>query len=429
MTRCKLLPLPRRLVPIIIAAAGLCSLNSCVIEPQLNLHEDLDIPLPIIDLELDVVWDYYIDYDGAYYDWKSHWLYGWDDEDERRFGLIGYYEPQVFNIRRYYTGWTPRAKHTAVLRDQVVGTLFTAEYRFGFYDLLTWNEVEETDGAQNLHIDETDLDNTVAYTNQTMYPTPHHSALYTNSVNAPEGLFSVYQQAIEIPDPSNNYEEYGFVWDDNRQRWVKTLHAHLDPVTYIYLTQFILVNNHGRVVGVDGSADLSGMAHDVSLNTRVTGMDPISVFYGVRMKDHRNYGITYTGPAQSDMVAYAGEKPDDTFTDEPVDVIGGKVMTFGMCGLDPVSFSSRAAYVESVQRIEALDPSPHFLDIALQFSNGTSKVFSFDVTRQVRKLFKGGVLTVVIDVDDLDIPSLQGGQGFDATVEDYEDGGTHEFPL
>lgn len=420
--------LRRPLTPA-LGAAVILSLASCAIEPDLTLHEDLDIPLPLIDLELDVMWDYYIDYDAQTYDWKRQWLYGWDSEDERRFGTIGYREPDVFNIRRYYTGWTPRGKHTTVLRDQVVGTLFSAEYRFGYYDLLTWNEVEETDGAQNLHIDESDLNNTVAYTNMTMYPTPHHTNRYANSVNAPEGLFSVYQEAIEIPDPSRNYEEYGFVWDDNRKRWVKTLHAHLDPVTYIYLTQLILVHNHGRVVGVDGAADLSGMAHDVSLNTRTTGLDPISVFYGVRMKDHSNYGLRYTGPARSEMVTYSGESPDDSFTDEPVDVVGGKVMTFGMCGLDPVSFGSRAAYAESVERIEAIDPAEHYIDLALQFNNGTSKVYSFDVSRQVRKLFKGGVLTVLIDVDDLDIPTLQGGQGFDATVEDYQDGGTHEFPL
>lgn len=398
-----------------IFALLLTLLTSCAIEPPLHLHEDIDVPLPIIDLELHTLWDYDLYYDGEYYDWQAYWLYGWDKEDTRLWGDIGYKEPHIFNIRRYYNGWHPGAQHSSVLADQVEGTTFTGEYNFGFYDLLVYNEVEETDGAQNIHVDESNLDNTIAYTNQTMHSSPHHTPKYTNSVNQPEGLFSVYQRDIEIPDPSEDYTNHGFYWDEERKRWVKELTATLEPVTYIYLTQFILVNNHGRVAGVDGSADLSGMSHDVNLNTRINGVDPVSVYYGVRMKDFAHYGLRFTGSTQSDLITYITDNPVAEYIDEPVDVIGGKVTTFGMCTLDPASFPSRANYAESVKRIEELDPSLHYLDVNIVFNNGINKTFSFDVTKQVRRLYKGGVLTVVIDVDKI-YTTNNNGTGFNAEV-------------
>ena len=63
------------------------------------------------------------------------------------------------------------------------------------------------------------------------------------------------------------------------------------------------------------------------------------------------------------------------------------------------------------------------------FNNGKDSTFVFDVTEQVRQRWKGGVITVELDVDDVMIPSRKGGSAFDAVVKDFEDGGTHEFDL
>lgn len=410
------------------AALVLTLFGSCAIEPPLHLHEDIDVPLPLIDLELRTLWDYDLYYNGERYDCESYWLYGWDEEDTQRFGKIGYREPNIFNIRRYYNGWRKGVAHSSVLADQVEGTLFTGEYNFGFYDLLVFNEVEETDGAQNIHIDEHDLDNTIAFTNQTMHSTPHHSPKYSNSVNQPEGLFAVYQRDIEIPDPAQDYVAHGFHWDNVRNRWVKTLTATLEPVVYIYLTQIILVNNHGRVAGVDGSADLSGMAHDVNLNTRINGIDPVSVYYGVRMKDYNHYHLTYTGPTTGDLITYVSDNPVSELVNEPVDIIGGKVMTFGMCSLDPASFPSRVGYAESVKRIEELDPAHHYVDVNLVFNNGINKTCSFDVTNQVRRLYKGGVLTIIVDVDKI-YTTNGNGAGFDAEIVPMDSVVVPDIPL
>ena len=69
------------------------------------------------------------------------------------------------------------------------------------------------------------------------------------------------------------------------------------------------------------------------------------------------------------------------------------------------------------------------MDFTMQFNNGIDSTFVFDVTEQVKKRYKGGVLTVELDVDTIKIPTRSGGSGFDAVVKDFEDGGTHEFEM
>lgn len=75
------------------------------------------------------------------------------------------------------------------------------------------------------------------------------------------------------------------------------------------------------------------------------------------------------------------------------------------------------------------DGQRHYMDVNMQFNNGIDSTFVFDVTDQVRKRYKGGVLTVELDADTIKIPRRKGGSGFDAVVKDFEDGGTHEFEM
>lgn len=415
---------------------GTLLLTSCAIEPPLHLHEDLDLDLPEIDLDIDVIWDYLISYDQKVYDYRDYWLYGWDEEDEHIFGPIGYREPTEFHFYPYYTSWTPGGKHIiAPERHYITGHTFTGQYNFGYYDFLIFNEPGETDGAQNTHLEEVGYDYVRAFTNPSMNSTQHHGRS-TNALNQPEELFSAYEIGVSIPDPGQDFTQHGFVWDELRGKWIKTLNAVLTPVTYIYLTQIILVNNNGRVTAVEGNANLTGMAYETNVNSHVTGPDPISVYYKNRLKKFSETSTTLSGTFPNQFATFIGatdpatKQPiPATFTAAPVDVIGGKVLTFGMCGLDPGEFDTRASYAESIQRIEEIDPSLHYIEVALLFNNGQRQVYSFDVTDQVRSLFKGGVLTVVIDVDHLPIPDApSSGSGFDATVEDWEHE-THEFEM
>ena len=368
-------------------------LVSCEREPELHLHRggSVHFKIPTINIELETYWNYQFEYDVTY-DWQTEWHYGWDAIDAEVFGHIGYAEPTSFQLRRYFTADKPYAPHTQVQAHVIEGHSFQGEFDWGYWDLLIWNDIHTIDGVQSLNFDETStLDYVIAYTNQSMVPSRYNAPRYTRSFYEPEGLFSVYKQAVEV-----NEDLSGFEYDPVRNLYVKRLDMVLQPVTYIYLTQVILHNNHNKITGVDGSANLSGMARTMNLNTQVAGPDAITVNYKVRLKN------------DCDM---EGEK---------VDIVGGRLMTFGMCNIDP----NRVARGETVD-----DKNRHFMDVNMLFNNGIDSTFVFDVTDQVRQKYKGGVITIELDMDTIPVPTRSGGSAFDAVVKDYEDGGTQEFEM
>ena len=379
---------------LLVAFTALCNgFLACSPEPPLHLYDaqEVSLNLPVVDLDLEVYWDYSIAF-GVEYDWEAEWYYGWDTNDMALFGEIGYSTPNIFQVRRYYTAEVPYAPHTGVIATTIEGTHFQGMYDWGFWDVLLWNDIKTIDGVQSVIIDETTtLDSVFAYTNQTMHASRYNAPRYTRSFYEPEPLFAAYEQGIDI---NSNLD--GFVFDEERGVWVRTLKMVLKPITYIYLTQVILHNNKGRISSIDGTANLSGMARSTNINTGVAGNDAITVYFNANMKKNCK------------------------MEEELVDIIGGRLMTFGICG-NEANALSRAEDVR--------DKSRHYMDFTMQFNNGMDSTFVFDVTDQVRKRYKGGVITVELDVDTIPIPSRSGGSGFDAVVKDFEDGGTHEFEM
>jgi hypothetical protein len=377
-------------LPLLLVLIAL--LIGCMREPDLHLYEapEAEMDLPIIDLDLEVYWDYEIAF-GIEYDWRAEWYYGWDENDKRIWGEIGYTEPTVFNLRRYYTAEVPYAPHTSVIASTVYGNHFQGQYNWGFWDVLLWNDIQTSDGVQSIIIDETTtLDSVMAYTNQSMHPSRYQAPRYTRSFYSPEPLFAAYEQAIEI-----SKDLKGFVFNEERNAWVRTLQMVLKPITYIYLTQVIIHHNFGRVTSIDGTANLSGMARSTNVNTGRAGNDAITVYYNTNLK--RNCDMN-------------GEK---------VDIVGGRLMTFGICG-NEINALKRASDVN--------DDHNHYMDVTMQFNNGIDSTFVFNVTDQVRKRYKGGVITVELDMDTIAIPTRSGGSGFDAVVKDFEEE-THEFEM
>ena len=385
----------------------LMSLLGCMREPPLHLYEPQtsEYNFPLIDLDLEVYWDYEMTFD-VRYDWKAEWYYGWDQNDIDMFGELGYTQPSVFNLRRYFTGDVPYAPHTSVIAAAPFsGTHFQDRFEWGFWDILVWNEVRTLDGVQSLIFDEqTSLDSVVAYTNPSMHRSRYNAPRYTHAFWAPEPLFSAYERGIEI-----NRNLDGFVYDASRNVFVRTLNMMMYPITYIYLTQVILHNNRGRIAQTEGNAVLSGMARSTTLNTGTAGTDPVSVYYNNNLKKNCPL-VPYGTPDNSPLL----------LTAERADIIGGRLMTFGMCGQTPRNIDNGAPLT---------DKNRHYLDVTVQFNNGMDSTIVFDVTKQVRQHYKGGVITVELDVDTVPIPVRPGGSGFDAVVKDFEDGGTYEFDM
>lgn len=383
---------------------------SCKRIPPLHLHRDNHIAFnfPRIELQLKLYWDYTLGYD-----WEKEWYYGWDTTDVRRWGIIGYAEPTAFHLRRYYLYEDTTRLHTEVIRDEFEGTFFESTYQYGYYDLLAWNQLHlGPDNVQSIHFDEnTSLDSVTAFTNASMRVSKTILRAQQYSPYAywqPEDLYSAVYDNLHVTNDPADYDYY----DEEADVWVKHIEMNLLPRTYIYLVQVILHNNNGQI-STDGEADLTGMARTCNLNTGVSGKDIISVYFQTRLKPHMDK------------------------EGEDVDIIGGKLTTFGMCDLDPnklLPYSdqpqpypvSRAANGELM--VEEANDARHYIDIRFFFDQlATDSVYSFDVTDQVRRRYKGGVLTVELDVDTLTKPTRQGGSLFDAQVVEIEDGGTYVF--
>lgn len=389
---------------VILCLLTLLALSSCYRQPELHLYDwenERVFDLPLVEISLDTYWDYDIGL-GTHHNWRDEWYYGWDketeqllwdEEDRSTFGEFDYEEPTHFFLRRYYTGNVPYGTRIKKKEAYVEGRTFRAPYDWGFWDILVWNDVKTLDGVQSLHYDEkTSYDeDIIAYTNSTMYTSRYHAPRYQNSFYEPEQLFSVCEKGIEI-----DKDLTGFVFEEENNMWVKKLKMYLEPITYIYLPQIILHNNKGRVSLVPGNASLSGMARSTNLNTGIAGTDAIAVNFKMRLKKDMNK---------------EGEK---------VDIIGGRLMTFGICGQN-ANRVTRAA--------DDFDSEHHYIDVLMQFHNGMDSTLVFDVTDQVRERYKGGVITIELDVDTVPIPKRPGGSGFNAVVKDIEDGGTHVIDL
>ena len=400
----------RRLADLAILSAGISAIASCDPIPPLHLHyeQDVDFEFPLVMIDLDVIWDYDLMYEYQYdtvYDWRKEWKYGWDDQDSILFGPIGYTAPEAFNIRRYYQANVPDAPHINVQRDYFEGYSFTTSYQFGYYDFLLWNDIITKDGTYSVIFDEeTSLDSVmVASTSSTYGPSYDPGQKY--SYNMPDELFSAEMQDIYISRNKEDYDRY----DEVTNTYYKYLDLTLYPRTYIYLTQVIIHHNWGKVVGTDGNANLSNMARTTNLNTGVAGNDPVTVHYNTRFKQNVEYTDYFT----------RSKRWGD---DDQVDIIGGRLTTFGIRSINPYHYSNPLQIPEPVRK------QRHYLDVNMIFGNGCDTTFVFDVTDQVLKRFRGGVITVELDLDTIHSPGRNGGSGFDAEVEEWGEE-THEFEV
>ena len=365
-----------------------CLLLTACIEPKLHLPaENVLIEMPVVVMDMEVVWNVDID-------WETQWHYGWDVIDEETSGSISYPTPTNYEVRRYYLGEEAGLPHR---KDGVDGftifsTSFRRTYNFGYYDLLLWSNIDSPTGTQVLLVDESSIDEVKASTTATrglLKETTQEQGV-TGLYNQPEIFYSAYPRDIFI---SHRFEDYDY-YDEEQKAYVKNIKATLNPLVYIYLVQIVLHNNDGRIVGTLGDGAVSAFATSTSVNTGHTGNTPCMVYYGTRYKA----GCIANG--------------------ETVDVIGGKLTTFGLCDMEPFWVNPKAQYTGSRGDL------PNYLYFTLRFANGTSKTMVSTVTDQCRKQSHGGIITLHLDCRDIEVPdpgSGGGGGAFIPDIEDYED--------
>ena len=389
----------RKLLHLIFISLGISIAASCDPIPPLHLHEgqDIDMDMPVVILDIDVMWHYDLSYMfefncDSFYNWRKEWRYGWDLQDSLLFGPIGYTKPKAFHIRKYYQGNEPGVQgHRQVSGDFFRGYSYRSNFNFGYYDLLLWNEIITHDGDVETVVfdEETTLDSVVVTTNPTRFATRYNAAQRLYSYNQPNEIFSTEDKDFYISRDPNDYDSY----DPVTNTYYKSLNDTLFPVVYIYLTQVIMHHNKGRVIGTDGNANLSNMAYSATLNSGMSGNDNVTVHYNTRYKQ--------------------GVELEDS--DEKVDIIGGRLTTFGIREINPFRYRNPLEIPKEIRQ------QRHYLDVNFVFGNGNDTTIVFDVSNQVLRRYRGGVITIELDMDTIPTPGRAGGWGFDAIVQDFEE--------
>ena len=386
-----------RLLSLLTVNCSLLTITSCI-EPPLKLPaQEVLIDMPTVITDIDVVWNLDVQ-------WRQKWYFGWDKQDSALWGPIEYPIPTNYEVRRHFIGNTPGAYPQDIDGFTVFGNRFRRSYQFGYYDLLLWSNIDSQDGTQVVGIDEANPVSVQATTTVTRGMTrfTNDDSRGTSSINGlynqPEILYSAYPRDIFI---SRNMADYDY-YDEVEKCWVKNVNCLLNPLVYIYLVQVIFINNDGRVAGTSGNAAVSAFAASTNVNTGRTNDDPAMIYFNTRFKR----GMDYEGI--------------------PADIIGGKLTTYGLC--DMVSYSEAPNHKYQGTRADL----PNYLMVDVLFRNGAEQTMQFLVTEQCIEQAHGGIITIVVDCNDLVIPERpsEGGTGslFVPTVEDYDEV-VYEIPL
>lgn len=364
----------KRLMLILFPLLAL-TVASCTIDPPLHLRATAETELVLeTDITTDLYWQA---------DWATQWQFGWASSV---LGPVGYTMPKYVRMHDYTLG----EDFEPIRHDfyNFNGTYGTTHLFLGVHNLLFHNLGSEV----NLFRSETDLSDIHAYTriissglkSSTPVMTAAQKAAAATRADdiqieepvalAPDDLYTVYDYHREITD---NLDDYEFV----DGKYVLKIQGELTPVTFIYLFQIKLNNNLGRVNGSMGGAALTGMADDVNLPQRMNS--------------------TTTNSVPMDVHINKEDNPD---------LMGARVMTFGIPGCCPTDPAS----------VAAAPAGKHYLVVNINFTTGKYKNISIDVTDQIRALPMGGVITLELDVNDFppeDIdPPIEGNSGLTALI-------------
>lgn len=358
----------------VLAASAALAVAGCAIEPPLHLRKAVTTKVVVeTKVNVDVMWQV---------NWTADWQFAWN---VTALGPLGYTLPASMRLHIYTqdTEGLPMA-HTV---HNFVGESAQMDVFVGTHNLLFHNN----DSESILFKADGDLEPVHAYSRQISSGLKTSSPVYTTAQKSagmtkvddpeeepvtlmPDGLFSLYDPDRKITD-----NPAGYVYENGK--YVLRIEGELTPATYIYLIQLRLLNNEGRVVGSNGGGAITGMAEGVNLFTKESWTSTVSV-------------------------------PMDVYMDKEQDMLGARVVTYGIPGCNPYDAAS----------VDAAPEGKHFYVVNVTYLNGSWRNIRMDITDQVRALPLGGVITLEIDVNDFPPDeSAGGGGGFNALIGGWDE--------
>lgn len=360
------------------------SITSCI-EPPLHLPgQEMKIILPQVDTDIDVAWDVHTDVQVKYH-------FGWDETDAALWDSLEYPMPKLIEVRRYYTGENPDGAIVGKDGFTIDTPSFRKYFQFGYYNILFWSDVDFKGESPNVQIDESNPNNVIAYTNGSkgFNGRSENDDAIIGLHDQPEMMYGAYPKDVHISENLNDYE-----YDAENNVYIKHIEAILKPLVYMYLVQIVLHNNESIVQDVDGNAAITSLARGTIVNTGHTLDDACMVYMPTRMKK----GIKIDG--------------------EEVDIVGGRLNTFGLCDMERYDSNKGTTYQGGRSDLH------NYIYFDLTLADGTVKTYRRDITDQMKKQAYGGIITIDIDCMQLE-PEYQSELKMESlflpTIEDYKE--------
>lgn len=383
------------LTAVLFACALICT-SGCERKPLYLRISQAQIKVQL-DLELELVWGL---------SWKTEWQYTWD-ESISTYGPIGYTTPEWVRATIYGLNTETGSRISQFTQNFSADGGRVSLVPGSWYDILFYNA-----GTEYILFD-TDKNNTY-YTATTRTGETKVYSRATAAASQPTRTYTDYKQPDELIGVmtdsifvSENPDEYEKVINENGEMtYIYKIEAELEPYSFIYLFQVMLVNNTdsvGRRVTGGSGMTVTGLSRGTELFSRKTFDDVISITLD-EMKPTQN-DIFLTLPDSTKAVG---------------DVFAARMVTWGLPGINPIK-EFRNPDEDGVEY-----PDDNWVNLCLKLRNGGEYVVSYDITEQMRAKPAGGVITIVVDTskaipdEELEKKKTTTGGGFSADVSPWQ---------
>lgn len=387
--------LKRTMVLPVLAVLMVLFMQACERKPLYLRISRAGIEISI-DLKLELFWGL---------EWKAEWQYDWKTEYSQ-FGRIGYAKPEWVRATIYSVDTVSDAKTRLFTQNFTskggkVSLTPGETYKVLFYNAGTEYTIFNTDESNTFYSATTRVGDTRVLSrtrSDESQPEPRHYVDYKQ----PDELIGVMTDRLFISESPDDYEKT--VDEDGNITYIYRISARLEPYSFIYLFQVMLINNYdsiGQRVKSGTTMTVTGLAQGVDLFTRKTWDNSISI------------SLDDLKPMQNKVELVL---PDSTRT--VGDIYATRMLTWGLPGMKPLEAAQQAG-----DSIVYLDDN--WVNIGLKLRNGAEYVISYDITDQMRKKPAGGVITIVIDAlnqipdKELEKKEPKGGGGFNADVDPW----------
>jgi hypothetical protein len=341
-----------RIFPLAVIALTLfasCDENK---DNDLEVVDSVRLSVSFKNPDLDLLWGE---------DWKTDWQYDWDSSDTT-YGTLGYSIPEIIKGSIYNLDANTGKRYSNFFKlfglNENPATLPSG----GKYDILLYN----TDTENIIFQASDDFEKYTASTTITPFGFDSLGVPYKH-LDEPDELLGAFVTGVDLSKPSTDSME---------------IDVELNPYSIIYLIQVVILNNDDdqemQAIGASGIT-ITGLSQGVDLFTRKT-FDKTILITTEDIKPLQNH---------------ANVRLEDGTVVENADILAARMLTWGLPGINPMEptkYGSKAVVVNQ-----------NFIGIEVTLRNGRPYTVSYEITEQLRNKPAGGVLTVCIDWNDLNL--------------------------